>query len=208
MLNILVAHGLVDHVKRPLCVAFEELGVSTKEWAESEPVPIGTHAMIVCSEIPPTVGIADDNFYLIVIAHAPCEDDVRCWLLAGASGVIDCATTGPMAQAIVAAGVAAGGGIAIPRANCQRLFRRLEAPPEPLRPSERQLLALASWQSIESAGQSLELSRRQTQRKFHGMCQRLGLASRFEASLAAARWGLVDTRGQAIGDSDVLSSNH
>lgn len=94
---------------------------------------------------------------------------------------------------------ASGFGV-LPLDDLRGLAVRLEEPPPELADGDEEFLRLLATYSVERAGVHLGVSRRQAQRMFKSLRERLGLRDHLEAAVSAARWGFVEHSGHAADD--------
>ena len=109
----------------------------------------------------------------------------------GAAALLERSMAEPVLLAAVTAALA---GLAVlPSLDAlTTMSQRLASPPEAIEEDDETFLRHALSKSIESAGHEMGWSRRQAQRRFRALCERLAIKNHIHAAYLAGRWGLQE----------------
>ncbi len=173
------------------------LDVDVSSWAGSE-IEAGDEvdAILTCGRRTAIVrGLIGGLPYvrILAICWKPMPDDTRLAIRQGADGVLD--VTSKTAAQVFAILATAGGVDVQPAGHGFELASRLESPNRLLSAEETRLLHLVATGSNQAAGSALGYSCRQVQRLLRKLHDDLGFRSRYDAPIAAARWGLLECDG-------------
>lgn len=196
-MNVLVDERVDDAISGGVTRALAAFGVDALSWDGSR-LQAGDDADAIVTtpsqlaEVRRNIS-AVPHVRIAVLVDRPTPDDTRTAVRQGAHGVVDVATKSrTQFQAVLA--VAAGVGVQ-PDGHNVEMATRLASPPRSLDDEDIRLLRLVATRSNEAAGKVLGYSRRHTQRKLRTLYDELGFNDHYEATIAAVRWGLLESDG-------------
>ena len=162
-------------------------GQLTSEYADITDV-----SLVVCDEgLAPVVCAETSDIPHVILVSVGDAETARRLVGLGAAAMLE----RRMAEPVLLAGIAAAlAGLAVLPSleTLSGVSRRLATPPIKLEEDEETFLTHALSKSIESAGHEMGWSRRQAQRRFRALCERLAIKNHIHAAYLAGRWGLLE----------------